>query len=146
MSQPVISEQDREALLELILVGQLKLKIEYGRWAIEFDLASAGAEGRAEVDVQRANSGVYNEGMRRLGILANSIVRIGSLDMTQMPFASRFDELAKMQPPMRDFLWEAYNRLRGAQISKFDREMAQSKKSLDSQIFAITGDSSSKEE
>jgi len=84
--------------------------------------------------------------LRRLGILANSIVRIGSLDMTQMSFASRFDELAKMQPPMRDFLWEAYNRLRVAQISKFDREMEQSKKSLDSQISAIIGDSSSKGE
>lgn len=142
MSGSIITEQDREALLELILVGQFKLSIEYGRWTIEFNLASAGSEGKAEVDIQRANGGIYNEGLRRIAILANNITRIGSLDMTQMPFASRFEEIAKLQPPMRDFLWEAYGRLRAIQISKFEKEIEQSKKSLDSQISAITGSSS----
>lgn len=146
MPDPIITEQDREALLDLITAGQLKVRIEYGRWDIEFNLASTGGEARAEVDVMRANGGVFNETMRQVGILANNISRIGSLNLAAMTFAQRFDELAKMQPQMRAFLFGAYMQLRDAQNTKFQIQIEASKKSLASQLSAITGSSTEKVE
>ena len=144
MSGPIITEQDKEALMDVINAGQLKVSIEYGRWSIEFNLASAGAESRGEVEVMRANGGIYNDSMRRIAILANNITRIGSLNLLDLPFAMRFDELQKMQPQMRDFLWTAYVALRQSQDTKFAVLIENSKKSLESQVSAITGNSTEK--
>lgn len=141
MTAPVISDQDKEALLSLVTAGELRVKIDYGRWTIEFNMASAGSESQAEVYILRANGGVYNDGMKKLAVLANNITRIGSLDMTALSFGARFEELMKMQPQMRDFLWEAYMKFRGAQDVKFQAFIEDSKKSLESQLSAITGSS-----
>ncbi len=76
--------------------------------------------------------------------LATNITSNGALDLERMPFARRFDELQKMQPPMRDFLWTAYAALRQSQDTKFEILIEQSKKSLQSQVSAITGNSTEK--
>lgn len=137
-----IQTQDHQDLLDLIALGEYNARIDFDRYAIVFNLAQAGAEAQAEVDVLRANGGIYNERLRRIAVLAQSISGIGPLDFRNMPFRERIDSLGKLAPRILDFFYEAYLQLRVAQETKFSAVIEAAKKSLANQVSATSGDSS----
>lgn len=137
-----ISTQDHQDLLDLIALGRYNARIEFDRYAIVFDLASAGAEAEAEIDMLRRNGGVYNERMRRIAILSQNIQSVGPLDIRNLPSSERIDSLRKLAPRILDFLYSAYEQLRVAQEQRFSGILESAKKSLANQVSAISGDSS----
>jgi hypothetical protein len=137
-----ISTQDHQDLLDLIAMGRFNARIDFDRYAIVFDLAQGGAEADAEIEILRGNGGIYNDRMRRIAILSQSIAGIGPLDLRNLPFRERVDSLKKLQPRIIDFLYNAYEQLRDAQETKLADTLVAAKKSLASQVSAITGGSS----
>lgn len=138
-----IGQLDRNALEDLLSIGEYKGEIEVGKYKIVFNLASIGDEANMEVHSLKITGGIHNDKIFKCCVLAQSILRIGGYDFANESTEIKIKELGKLQENVINFLWDAYQGFRIEQSNLFNEyiESGKLKKSSPSQDSEQPGNS-----